>query len=231
MKKEMKTTAVPKWQDTATPDGNAMAEGMPLCEAEINPDKPDPALVNKWGFGPAKTPYRIVDYQRLEEIYAAYAQEHPNRSLQAELSLMKICRWTLQQEHCFEEGEWGDVKNLQALIKAELDNEQARRKEAAQRENARLDDIVAAVEKAGLPMMDYDELCKELANRAFHKTYPYTRDAADKMLLLIRNATAWNEGQPEISQLPPELRMDDPLQEFAPKADATEAALMAELGL
>ena len=186
-------------------------------------------LVEKWGSGPEKDPYDAADLARLEELYAAFAEDRPDRSRQTELSLRKLSRLTLEQERCFAAGSWDGMKNLQTLIKAEQDAEAARRKEAARQDMVRVDDIVAAVERAGLHLMDYEELCAELANRALHKSYPYTRDAADRMLLLIRNATAWNEGVPEIAALPPELRMTDPLREFAPQPDALEQQLMKEL--
>ena len=51
------------------------------------------------------------------------------------------------------------------------------------------------------------------------------------MLLLIRNATAFNENVPEIDRLPDEFAMADPLGEFAQEQDDAEKAIYKDLGL
>lgn len=81
---------------------------------------------------------------------------------------------------------------------------------------------------------EYDRLADALANHEYEPKirYPYTYDAADKMLLFIRNATAWNEGRPELAELPPEFSIaNDPNGEFAEEQDEIEKQIYKDLQL
>lgn len=189
------------------------------------------AQAETWGYGPEKQPYTQEDYDRLDEIFEAIASNRANLGDQARLAIQKIAKWTLEQDRCFNKGDFEGAKRLQDIIKIEMENEQLRKKDSLPTDTVRIDDIVMAIERAGLHIMDYDELCTELANHSFHRTYPYTRDAADQMLLLIRNATAWNEGRAEVASLPPEFRITDELGEFAQEQDETEKEIYGELQL
>ena len=112
-----------------------------------------------------------------------------------------------------------------------MESEQLRKKDELPQDRVRMDDIVLAVERAGLHINDYEELKRELCQYMFHSPYGYTRDAADQMLLLIRNATAWNEGQMELDRLPDEFAVKDTLGEFAKEQDETEKKLYKDLQL
>ena len=189
------------------------------------------AQAETWGYGPEKQPYTQEDYDKLDGIFDAIASNRANLGDQAKLAIQKIAKWTLEQDRCFNKGDFDGAKRLQDIIKIEMENEQLRKKDSLPSDSARIDDIVMAIEQAGLHIMDYKELCTELANHSFHRTYPYTRDAADQMLLLIRNATAWNEGRAEVASLPPEFRITDELGEFAREQDETEKEIYDELGI
>ena len=76
-----------------------------------------------------------------------------------------------------------------------------------------------------------EELCKQLGSYMFHTPYGYTRDAADQMLLYIVNATAANEGAPEVDRLPNEFAIVDTLGEFAQERDDQEKQTYKELGI
>ena len=182
-----------------------------------------------WGTGPEDAPYSDEDYEQLNEYYGALADTRPGASDQTKQSMQKIARWTLEQERCFDKGDYANVEKLQKIIKDEKENEQLRKKDELPQDFARLDDIVQAVERAGLNIMNRDELLTALANHSFHKRYPYTRDAADQMLLSIRNSTAWNEGHAEVASLPPEYAIIDDLDEFAEKPDDAEKAIYKAL--
>lgn len=184
-----------------------------------------------WGTGPAEHPYTQSDYDTLDKTYDALTTDRPYRNAQSELAIQKICKWTLDQERCMNAKEYSDAQKIGQLIKNEMESEQLRKKDELPDDIVRIDDMVQAIERAGLHMMDYDELCKELANKSFHATYPYTRDAADQMLLKIRNATAWNEGQPEVPRLDDKFAIEDNLQEFAEEQTEEDKAIYRDLGL
>lgn len=189
------------------------------------------AQLELWGAGPAGSPYTPEDYETLNRQYNALTEERPNRNAQAELAIIRICKWTLEQEKCFAKKEFADAQKIGSLIEKEMASEELRRKDAKAQNMARLDDIVLAVERAGLNIPDEDELLTLLANHSFHKKFPYTLDAADQMLLQIINASRWNEGLQEFERLPKELKLTDDQGEFATEQDSTEKYLYKELQL
>lgn len=197
-------------------------------EEELSPEE---QRIEMWGIGPKDTPYSDDDYAALEKTYIALTDERPNRNLQAELAIQKICKWTLEQDRCIQNKEYADAQKLGNLIKVEMEAEALRKKDQQADDVVRLDDIALAVERAGLNIPDKDELLTMLANHAFHKKYPMCRDAADQMLMMIINATRWNEGMSELDRLPKKLRIVDDMNEFSHKQDQQEKQNYKELQL
>lgn len=185
----------------------------------------------RWGNGPADAPYTPEDYEVLNKQYIALTEERPNRNTQAELAIIRICKWTLEQEKLIAKKEYADAQKIGSLIEKEMSGEELRKKDQRAENVARLDDIVLAVERAGLNIPDEDELLTLLANHSFHPQYPITLDAADQMLLQIINASRWNEGLTEFDRLPDGIKLTDELGEFSPVADSTEKYLYKELQL
>ena len=189
------------------------------------------AQLDLWGAGPKDSPYTPEDYEILNKQYNALTEERPNRNAQAELAIIRICKWTLEQEKLIAKKEYADAQKIGGLIEKEMASEELRKKDAKAQNMARLDDIVLAVERAGLNIPDEEELLTLLANHSFHGKYGYCRDAADQMLLQIINASRWNEGQVELERLPEEMKIKDNLGEFADSQDSTERYLYKELQL
>ena len=189
------------------------------------------AQLELWGTGPSTAPYTPEDYEILNKQYIALTEERPNRNTQAELAIIRICKWTLEQEKLIAKKEYADAQKIGSLIEKEMASEELRKKDSKVQNMARLDDIVLAVERAGLNIPDEDELLTMLANHSFHPMYPITLDAADQMLLQIINSSRWNEGLTELDRLPDGVRITDELGEFSPKPDSTEKYLYKELQL
>ena len=189
------------------------------------------AQLDLWGVGPKDNPYTPEDYEVLNRQYNALTEERPSRNAQAELAIIRICKWTLEQEKLIAKKEYADAQKIGTLIEKEMASEELRKKDKKAENMVRLDDIVLAVERAGLDIPDEEELLTLIANHSFHKTYPITRDAADQMLLQIINASRWNEGQQEIDRLPEQFKIVDNLGEFSTERDGTEKYLYKELQL
>lgn len=181
-------------------------------------------LLNKerWGLGPKNRRYKEDDYEELNGLYDAMTKDRVSMSDQSEISVRNICKWSLERDRCIEEKDFNAAQKLSSMIEKEKESEQLRKKDEMPQDLARLDDIVKEVERAGLPMCDYDQLVEVLATKMFHSPYGYTRDAADQMLLYVRNCTAWNEGVAEVDRLPDDFTIIDTLGEFAPEPDAEE---------
>lgn len=189
------------------------------------------AVSKKWGDGPDNGPYALKDYHFLEERYDALTEGRAYMSAQTEVTIKQICEYHLLAKRAMDKGEYENAKRINSMIKELMEGEQLRKKDELPQDTVRLDDIVQACERKGLPMLNYEELCEVLARHSLHKPYPYTRDAADQMLLLIRNTTAWNEGVAEVASLPPEFYIEDRLGEFAQEPDEQERNLYKELEL
>ena len=184
-----------------------------------------------FGSGPKTEPYTPEDFDFLQKTYNALTEERAYRNAQTEIAIQKICKWTLDQERCMQRKEFADAQKIGTLIKTEMESEALRRKDEKQADVVRLDDIVMAVERAGLDLMDYEHLCQQLGKYMFHSKYGMCRDAADQMLLMIRNISAWNEGEAEWERLPKDFHIVDTLGEFATEPDRAEKKNYRDLQL
>lgn len=211
--------------------------------AELGAESPEELLENRerdkkaniefWGktSGPNGETYSDADYEALNEVFDAMTEGRSGISQQSVMAIKDIAKWTLERDKLMAAKEFDDAKKVDAMIEKLKESEQLRKKDELPQDRARIDDIVKAVERAGLPMYNYEELKKVLAQYMFHTPYGYARDAADQMLLYMRNATAWNENVPEIDRLPPEFTIVDTLGEFAPEMDDREKETYKELGI
>lgn len=203
-------------------------------EEEAAEQEPEELPREIWGDGPMERPYTESEYQEMERQYDALAEGRFEMSEQTRLAIINICKMEILKNRYLESGEIKQAKDLAAMIKTEKEGEQLRKKDEIAANTTRLDDIVLAVQRAGLDIMDPEELLTALANHSYRPvpSYGYTYDAAEKMLLFIRNATAWNEGREELDSLPPEYSFaDDPNHEFAPEQDEKEKKMYRELGI
>lgn len=203
-------------------------------EEEAQTQEPERLPREIWGDGPQDKPYTEGEYEEMERQYAALADGRFEMSEQTRLAIINICKMEILKNRYLESGEIKAAKDLSAMIKTEKEGEQLRKKDEIAANTTRLDDIVLAVQRAGLDIMDPEELLTALANHSYRPvpSYGYTYDAAEKMLLFIRNATAWNEGREEVASLPPEYSFaDDPNHEFAPEQDEKEKRMYRELGI
>lgn len=180
----------------------------------------------KWGKGPTDHPYTREDYDKLDRIFAAIADNRPAISSQTQMAIEKISRWTLEQDFYFYNGDPQKAKLLGDLIKSEMENEQLRKKDELPQDLEKLDGIVRALEAKGLLGTPFPELLGKL-----HPNYQMTKDAAEQILLAIYNTSAWNEGRAEVASLPPSLRLTDELGEFMPEPDEAEKEIYRKLDL
>lgn len=202
-------------------------------EEEAERDQNDFAEnVEFWGTGPkGGKKYTKEDFEALNRVWNAMTEGRSGLSEQSKLAIQTIARWTMERDKLIDSKEFDDAKKIDAMIEKLKESEQLRKKDELPQDRARLDDIVQAVQRAGLPMYSYDELVNVLATKLFHTPYGYARDAADQMLLYIRNCTAFNEGVPEVDRLDNSYTIVDTLGEFAPEADDREIETYKDLGI
>lgn len=190
-------------------------------------------LLNKerWGTGPKSRRYKDDDYDELNGLYDAMTKDRASMSDQSEISVRNICKWSLERDRCIEEKDFGSAQKLSSMIEKEKESEQLRKKDEMPQDQARMDDIVKAVERAGFDMSDYDHLMQQLVEYATKTRYGMTVDAVDQLLLLIVNATRWNEGMGEIDRLPDEFGMVDYGGQFDAEQSEEEKKLYSDLQL
>lgn len=164
----------------------------------------DQALVEDPLFG-SGTDEELAELHR---IWDAYAADRDTADPIVRLTLLRICRWTQEQDRLIRQHNYKDAQTLGGLIKTELEKCPS----GAGLASTRLDRLVQALESAGLPLLDYGQLCAALAQKSLHAPFPYTRDMADRMLQLILQASACNDGQSL-----PAAQLEDLLGELAPE--------------
>ena len=189
-----------------------------------------------WGDGSGKAPYTSDDYNEFDRIYNALCADFGGEqavSAKQQLILRNVAKWTKQMNDAAEMGAIDKAKKLSSMIQENLASENLRKKDTKPVEDLRLDNMVQALERAGLlkngKPCEPDEAFRIFFGRPCK--YPYTRDAADQMILINENRMRQNDGQPELIELPDEMRLRDDLGEFAEEPNEAEKEAYEKLGL
>lgn len=192
--------------------------------------------VADWGDGSGKAPYTSEDYNEFDRIYNALCADfggEGNVSAKQQLILRNVAKWTKQMNDAAEMGAIDKAKKLSSMIQENLASENLRKKDTKPVEDLRLDNMVLALERAGLlkngKPCEPDEAFRIFFGRPCK--YPYTRDAADQMILINENRMRQNDGLPELTELPDEMRLRDELGEFAEEPNEAEKEAYEKLGL
>ena len=130
-------------------------------------------------------------------------------------------------------GQFDKAKKVSGLIQENLAGDNLRKKDIRPADIIRVDEITDRLEKAGLlkngKQCSPDEMFEYFFGRK--PRYPYTADAVDQMILINENRMRQNDGMPELSMLPDEMRIHDELGEFAETPNAQEKEAYDKLGL
>lgn len=190
----------------------------------------------KWGPGPSKKPYTAKDYQELDRIYRALSADltaQGGLSDKQEYILKDCTTLEIEKQNYIEAGMIDKAQKINNMIQTNLASENLRKKDEKPIEDIRIDSIVEALEKKGYmkngKLLSYEKLLEKL--RGDTPIYPYTKDAADQMLLYIINTSKANDGLPELSTLPDEYRIKDEHGEFAALPSQKEKEAYEKLGI
>lgn len=193
----------------------------------------------EWGYGPADSPYSADDYQQLDRIYNAFvsrANAAGGMDAQQEQSFRLAARLRVQMDKLVTRGSSDDLAALGKLNKIYQDTlaaENARKKDAAPSEEVRLDGIVDILRKkygVGVEMTK-DQALEIFSNWMVSHRYPFTKDAAEQMLLAIINTTRKNSDLPELDEIPEYGRFTENNIEFAQSPSAAELSAFQYLGI
>ena len=189
-----------------------------------------------WGANSAKNPYTAEDYDELDRIYEALASDlmaAGGVSVKQEFILRDCAKMTLDRDKMRAIGQYDKAAKLNKMIQDNLSSEGLRKKDAKPIDDVRIDSLVEALEKKGLlkngKQCDPDEMFQILFGKP--PKYPYTKDAAEQMILINENRIRQNDGMAERSTLPPEMRLHDELGEFAETPNEQEKEAYEKLGL
>lgn len=201
-----------------------------------------------WGSGDTRNPYTIQDYKRLDKLFETYSARLVSAGgydAQQEYILRSTCQDQLLAEKCRAKGTKEGIDmyaKLTKTIQENLSAENLRKKDEKPIETLRIDTLIDNLEKAGLvkegKILALPDLQEQLLRRLgalggepSHK-FPYTFDAADQMILAIRNCMAANSDMPEIDELPDNMRFDENVAyEFAELPNEAEELTYEKLGL
>lgn len=189
-----------------------------------------------WGANSAKNPYTAEDYDELDRIYDALASDlvaAGGVSVKQEFILRDCAKMTLDRDKMRAIGQYDKAAKLNKMIQDNLSSEGLRKKDAKPIDDVRIDSLVEALEKKGLlkngKQCDPDEMFQILFGRL--PKYPYTKDAAEQMILINENRMRQNDGMAELTTLPPEMRLHDELGEFTETPNEQEKEAYEKLGL
>lgn len=196
-----------------------------------------------WGMG-----YTAEEYKRLDDIFETYSARLVSAGgydAQQEDTLRVCAKMRLKADQALSLGtkEGVDIASkLNKMIQDNLASENLRKRDEKPVEELRIDSIVDSLEKAGflkkgkiLPLAEVQRVLLEragiLGGNPSH-VYPYTLDAADQMLQAIINTMRTNDGQPVITRLPDNMRLDANVSsEFAQEPNADEKEAYEKMGL
>ena len=184
-----------------------------------------------WG-----TDYTNEDYAEFDRIFEVLVSDFGGEdavSAKQQLILRNVARWMKQMNDMTAAGKFDAAKKLSGMIQENLASENLRKKDVRPADVVRLDEITDRLEKAGLlkngKQCSPDEMFEYFFGRK--PRYPYTADAVDQMILINENRMRQNDGMPELSMLPDEMRIHDNLVEFAEEPNDAEKEAYDKLGL
>nr|DAK83916.1 MAG TPA: hypothetical protein [Caudoviricetes sp.] len=189
-----------------------------------------------WGVGNDAHPYTNEDYDEFDRIYTVLVSDfggEDSLSAKQQLILRNVARWMKQMNDLTAAGQFDKAKKVSGLIQENLASDNLRKKDIRPADIIRVDEITDRLEKAGLlkngKQCSPDEMFEYFFGRK--PRYPYTADAVDQMILINENRMRQNDGMPELSMLPDEMRIHDELGEFAEEPNAQEKDAYDKLGL
>lgn len=190
----------------------------------------------KWGKGPKEKPYTSEDYDELDRIEKAFSGDllsNGGLSSKQEYILRDCAQMEYAKQQYIKVGNINMAQKLNNMIQTNLASENLRKKDEKPLDDLRIDSIVDALERKGYmkngKLLNEQQLLEKL--RGDNPRYPYTKDAADQMLLKIINASRANDGLPEYLTLPAEYEIEDVNGEFAETPSPQEKEAYERLGL
>lgn len=194
----------------------------------------------KWGERGNGKPFKTDDYNRMDEMFDAYASDYKASGLtqRREQALIRFVKLTHLADKAAEDG---DNKTAQGFIRsadAILAGEAMRAKDEKPMEGFRFDACIVALEKAGLMedghFLSYEDTCKAIWNIVHpegNPRYGYSLDVADQILLNWENNMRLNSGRSEAYSLPPDMKTFDDYGEFEPEETEEEKTLKRQMDL
>lgn len=192
-----------------------------------------------WGVGDPQKPYRAEDYRRLDELWKTYsARLLAGGSIdpQQEDTIRTCCKERLLADRCIAQGTKESVSmaaTLNKTIQDQLAAENMRKKDAKPVETAKVDGIVDAIRKKyGVGVeLTYEQAIEICAKWMTSHRYPYTMDAAEKVLLSIINTMRKNNDKAELQELPAGASLFAQRSEFSGIPNELEQEAYRYLGL
>lgn len=179
------------------------------------------------------------DYDRLDELFetfSARAKSTGSMDEQAEYTLRTVSRMSLSMEKALAAGKIDTVNKLNKAIQDNLAAESLRKKDEKPVAEVRIDNIVDALEKAGMvkkgKILPLEELLDVLVKFMRRNKYGQTVDAAEHCLWYIYNTMARNDGYEEAHDITKAMRIPAENQgEFAETPNEAEIEAYQEFGI
>lgn len=184
-----------------------------------------------WGERPLwqGLPLTTEIYNELDSAYERMASRYKGVAIDnlMEDNIRRVVKLRVVQDYVQSIGDAVGLDKVQKSIESILSSEQLRKRDEKPVEKLRIDDMVVALEAAGLmengQLLTYDELVVALRDKFIKsKKYDYSLDVADQVILAQINAMKANADEPSLMGLPEEFTTEDAYGEFEPKETEQE---------
>lgn len=187
----------------------------------------------KWGTGSEEAPYKDEDYRMMENAYDSMAEDYkggvPKRADNAIIGIAKTIRL---RDKAIESGDAAEAKKWQEVIDKMMTGEALKVGDAKPIEKFNIGSLAVRLEERGLMdngILILDKVIDYIQND--HGTFHMSKDAMDLCMLSIYNATMFNNGLPEVSELPENIRVQNRYGEFLPEPTQEEKNAALEFGM
>lgn len=188
----------------------------------------------RWGTIGGGDPLTVDDYNRMDRLLDAFAADYKGSGLtqRRTQALLRYVKEVFLGEKASGKGESKSAMDHYKAADMILAAEAMRAKDEKPIEGFRFDACIVALEKAGLMedghFLSYEDTCKAIWNIVHpegNPRYGYSLDVADQILLNWENNMRKNSGQPEVFELPSEMKTFDDYGEFEPEETEDEISV------
>lgn len=190
-------------------------------------------LKKRWGTGNEEHPYTAKDYEMMQETYESFAAEYKGvLPARTKAAIIRIAEATLKYSLAADKGDAVDAKRWQEVIDKIMAGEALKVGDVQAVEKFNISGLAQRLEEKGLMdngVLVLENVIKYVQND--HGVFHMSKDAMDLSLLCMYNAMMYNNGLPEVDELPEAIKIQNRFGEFLAEPTQEEKEAAMEFGM